>query len=97
MWKKHFSSFLNTSSFSDATKFVDFKLQSFESYHNLFLAECTIDTISPLIHKLKLNCAPGVDGISAKHFIAIVILVLKNIYVIFFYVFISWCYPKILY
>ena len=67
MWKKHFSSLLNTNSFSDATKFVDFKLQSFESY-NLSLAECTIDTISPLIHKLKLNCAPGVDGISAEHF-----------------------------
>ena len=68
MWKKHFSSLLNTSSSSDATEFVDFKLQSFESYYNLSLAECTIDTISPLIHKLKLNCAPGVDGISAEHF-----------------------------
>ena len=68
MWKKQFFSLLNTSSSSDATEFVDFKLQSFESYCNLFLAECTIDTISPLIHKLKLNCAPGVDGIFAEPF-----------------------------
>ena len=39
-----------------------------ESYHNFSLAECTIDTISTLIHKLMLNYAAGVDGISAEDF-----------------------------
>ena len=67
-WKKNFSSLLNTSSFSNAKEFVDFKLQSIESYHNFSFAECTIHTISPLFYKLKLNCAAGVDGISAEHF-----------------------------
>ena len=53
LWKKHFSFLLNISSSSDAKKFVDFKLQSIESCHNFSLAECAIDTISPLFHKLN--------------------------------------------
>ena len=60
--------FFSLSSSSDAKEFVDFKLQSFESYYNFSLAECTVDAISPLFYKLKLNCAAGVDGISAEHF-----------------------------
>ena len=59
---------INTSSSSDAKEFVDFKLQSIESYHKFSLAECTVDAISPLFHKLKLNCTAGVDSISAEHF-----------------------------
>ena len=82
MWKNHFSSLLNTSSSSDAKEFVDFKLQLFESYHNFSLVECTIDTISPLIHKLKLNCAADVDGISAIHF-CYYDSSIKEVYVIF--------------
>ena len=95
MWKNHFSSLLNTSSSFNAKEFVNFKLQSLESYHN-FLAECTIDTISPLIHKLKLKCTAGVDGISAEHFCYCDSSIKEYLYDLF-NVLISWCYSKILY
>ena len=42
MWKKHFFSLLDTSISFEAKEFVDFKLQSIESYHNFSLTESII-------------------------------------------------------
>ena len=63
MWRSHFSTLLNSASKSSADdEFLLKQLQCVALFDDFSAFQCSVDVISPLPCKLKLNCAAGTDN-----------------------------------